>query len=106
MNDDAEGAEQYGERPVVILQTDKFNKMVGILTVIIVPISTYRPQKEGRFTEVILSKGEGGLKNDSVAICHQVRALDKGRFKNKIGRLPEIKMNTIEQKLAIIMGFK
>jgi mRNA interferase MazF len=53
---------------------------------------------------VFISKGEGGLANDSVALCHQLRILDKTRLQRKIGTLSQQTLSTIESRMLFTMG--
>jgi mRNA interferase MazF len=48
--------------------------------------------KEGRKiypNEVFLTSSAAGLPNDSIALCYQIRTLDKKRFIKKIGQISD-----------------
>lgn len=51
------------------------------------PISTSVAQAGQGPTTVALPAGAGGLKKDSVAICHQVTTLDRATLVQRIGAL-------------------
>ena len=77
------GHEQYGFRPVIIIQTTKTN------VITIIPLTTN--EKSGRFPftlEIIPSKKNNLIKK-SIALVFQLRGIDKNKLKRKIGELNE-----------------
>ena len=72
--DPTKGAEQAGRRPVIIFQEDRL--ISATLTVLVIPLTT-NLRMQTLPSCVMIPRGEGGLRQDSVAICHQLRALDK-----------------------------
>ena len=74
------GSEQQVNRPVVVVSHDAFNQTPNWLSIIVVPVSTSRRQAARGPTAVPLTKGSGGLKTDSCAICHQVTTLDRAKL--------------------------
>ena len=93
------GSEQGGLRPVVILQNDMGNKHSP--TTIIAPI-TSRITKKPLPTHVAFC--DCGLSKDSVILLEQVRTIDKRRLKQRMGCLPEEKIEVVEQALRISLG--
>ncbi len=82
------GSEQSGIRPVIIFQNNTISKFST--TVLTIPITT-NLKRAKLPTTVIINQGEGGLDYSSVALCHQLRAIDKSRLTKKLGRLsPEV----------------
>ncbi len=71
------GTEQRGIRPAVILQIDRAN-VVSSHT-IVVPFTTAIRQRL-LLSHVLIPIGNGGLTEDSVALCEQIRAIDKRRI--------------------------
>jgi len=61
------GPEQAGHRPAILLQDDQFT--AALTTVIVLPLTT-NLKRLGLPTTVFLPAGEGGLDNDSIALCH------------------------------------
>ena len=53
---------------------------------------------------VLVPKGEGGLTSDSVALCHQLRVLDKTRLHKKLGEVSQDTISVIEVKVVFTMG--
>lgn len=98
------GAEQAGIRPVIIIQPYKI--LGQSPTVIIVPVTTDREDKYARRlpSSVILKKGDGGLTEESIALCNQIRAITKGRIGKKRGELSNDGMSKITKAVGIITG--
>lgn len=97
----AEGHEQNKTRPAVIVSADRFKNLA---TATIVPISTLK-DRIPYVHEVELKKGEGGLKEHSVAQSVQVRTLDKyERVEEVFGSLSDERMKQISDKLKLVLG--
>jgi mRNA interferase MazF len=71
------GTEQAGVRPVVVVQTDRANPHSP--HTIIVPFTT-RIRQKLLPSHVFVPAGEGGLTQDSVALCEQIRVMDHSRL--------------------------
>ncbi|HXU35354.1 MAG TPA: type II toxin-antitoxin system PemK/MazF family toxin [Blastocatellia bacterium] len=97
------GSEQAGTRPVLIFQNDLINKFTT--TVLTIPFTT-NLRRASLPSCVKVSKGEGGLTSDSVALCHQLRVLDKTRLQRKLGELSEETMAAIESRVVLTMGIE
>jgi mRNA interferase MazF len=99
--DPTKGSEQAGTRPVLVFQHDTLNKVTR--TVVVVPFT-----KTLRMAHlpscVLVPAGEGGLRYDSVALCHQIRALDKSGLLTCWGTLPSIRLAEIERVVAFTLG--
>lgn len=95
------GSEQSGLRPVLIFQNDSI--LSYSRTVIIIPLTTNikRSKIPGC---VLLKKSEGGLSKNSVALCYQIRAIDKSRLKNRLGSLLDTTINKIEKALKTTLN--
>lgn len=76
------GSEQAGTRPVLVFQNNAINEFTT--TVLAIPLTT-NLRRAALPSCVQIAEGEGGLSSDSVALCHQLRVLDKSRFIHKIG---------------------
>lgn len=96
------GYEQAGERPVIIIQHNLINKIAP--TVIVIPLTTNLKQATKK-TCVALNTEETGLMSDSVALCHQIRILDKRRLDRKVGELTEESLSKVENCLFFTLGF-
>ncbi len=81
------GSEQSGNRPVILVSDDGFNRAEGWRSVIVVPITTSSAQARRGPTIVEIPSGVVGLVRNSVAICHQVTTLDRAKLSKRIGIL-------------------
>ncbi|MFN0279679.1 MAG: type II toxin-antitoxin system PemK/MazF family toxin [Pyrinomonadaceae bacterium] len=97
------GSEQTGRRPVVVISNDGFNLTPNWRSIIVVPISTSVNQARRPRTAVMLKAGDGGLSQNSVALCHQVTTLDRSKLKQKLGELSAEIMTEIENGLKASM---
>lgn len=98
--DPTSGSEQAGIRPVVLVSRDAINAASPV--VLGVPCTTYRPRRRLYPSDVLLHAGDGGLTADSVALCAQVRALDKRRFLRLRGTLSAGAVAAIDRALLIV----
>jgi mRNA interferase MazF len=100
------GSEQQGRRPVVILSHDGFNQASSWQSIIVVPCITSQAQKRRGPTVVFLPLGTGGLREDCVAVCHQITTLDRSKLEQRLGSLPEISLRAVEEgiRAAIDLG--
>lgn len=95
------GSEQAGIRPVIIFQNDLINKFST--TLLTIPLTT-NLNRAKLPTCLKLLKGEGGINKDSVALCHQLRVLDKTRLISKIGKLSPETSISIERCILFTIG--
>lgn len=95
------GSEQKGARPVVVVSHDAFNEAHGWRSVIVVPVSTSVSQASRGPTAVPLPRGAGGLRSDSVALCHQVTTLDRAKLARRLGALSEKQLHAVGDGLKI-----
>lgn len=101
--DPSKGSEQAGRRPVVVFQDDRL--IAATLTVVVIPLTTnLRMQKLP--TCLLVLAGEGGLRQDSVAICHQLRALDKLGLIERWGALPAERLAEIDRTVVRTLGLR
>lgn len=82
------GSEQSGRRPVVVVSNDGFNRVEAWRSIIVVPLSTSATQRRRGPTAIEIPKGAAGLRQASVALCHQVTTLDRAKLVTHIGELP------------------
>jgi mRNA interferase MazF len=94
------GTEQAGVRPVLIVQTDRANPHSP--HTIVVPFTT-RIRHRLLPSHVLVPAGEGGLTQDSVALCEQIRVIDQGRLMARLGDLSAQRMQEIADALKAIL---
>jgi mRNA interferase MazF len=98
------GSEQAGRRPVVVVSRDAFNQTPGWRSIIVVPLSTSPAQRRRGPTAVALPANAGGLTQESVALCHQVTTLDRGKLGELLGSLNASEMRDLDDGLKIALG--
>jgi len=99
--DPTRGSEQAGTRPVLIFQNDLINKFTT--TVLAIPFTT-NLRRASLPSCLLVSKGDGGLASDSVALCHQLRVLDKNRLHRKLGEVSQESITAMEAIVLFTMG--
>lgn len=97
------GSEQGGVRPILVIQNDVGNKYSP--TVIAAAI-TSKINKAKMPTHIEISAHEYGLNKDSVILLEQIRTIDKRRLREKIGRLDELIMQSVNKALFISFGIE
>jgi mRNA interferase MazF len=97
------GSEQSGRRPVVVVSHQIFNEAGAWRSVIVVPFSTSEAQRGRALTVVSVPRRTGGLGDASVALCHQVTTLDRGKLKERLGTLPDDYMAEIARGLKMAL---
>jgi mRNA interferase MazF len=94
--DPSQGSEIQKCRPAVILTINAVNK--ARRTVVVVPLSTAAtPQPP-----VVVPLMFAGQK--SVAVCDQIRAIDKRRVQKRIGALSANDLDTLSNAVKTIIG--
>jgi len=94
--DPTRGSEIRKKRPAVIVTADGLNR--GRRTVVVVPLSTSaRP-----FPPVVIPLASAGP--ESVAVCDQVRAVDKSRLLSKTGELSSVDLKTLSDSLRVVLA--
>ena len=101
--DPGKGSEQASRRPVLVFQDDRL--ILATLTVVVIPLtSNLRMQKLP--TCVLIPQGEGGLRHDSIAICHQIHALDKQGLIENWGTIPQERLLAVERVVLRTLGVR
>ena len=95
------GTEQAGIRPVVILQIDRANAVSP--HTIIAPF-TSKIRRALLPSHVFVPSGVGGLSQDSVVLCEQIRVIDKSRIIRVIGHLDDVYIEELAKALCTILG--
>ena len=98
------GSEERGRRPVVIVSHDGFNQVVAWRSIIVVPLSTSRKQRRRGPTAVPLPTGTAGIRQESVALCHQVTTLDRAKLTERIGELPAASLRRVSEGLRAALA--
>ena len=89
-------------RPVIIVQSDAFNRS-AIKTVVVITITSNLRLAEAP-GNVMLPKAKTGIDRDSVANVSQVITLDKSFLSDAISQLDQGIMRQIDDGLALVFG--
>jgi mRNA interferase MazF len=82
------GSEQGKSRPVLVISENDINDLLNCVNVL--PITSKQPQRFVYPNEVLLPSNTGGLPNESLVLCHQIRTIDKSRLSLSYGDVNDI----------------
>jgi mRNA interferase MazF len=99
--DPTAGSEQAGTSPAIIVSRDAINSSSP--AIIIVPITSRRKKSYLYPSQVALQAGEGGLAVESVALCEQVRVVDRARLRRPLGHLSAPRLSQVNESLKIAL---
>ncbi len=97
-----QGSEQAGIRPVIVFQNDIISQFST--TTITIPFTTNQ-RRAALPICLLIQKGEAGLAQDSVALCFQMRVLDKTRLTRKLGQLNPETLAQLEDVVLLTLGY-
>ena len=97
------GAEQAGIRPALVIQIDKAN--VASPHTVIIPFTT-RIREVKLPSQVRIPAGIGGLAEQSILLCEQIRVIDKRRLVRRIGNIGEEYLREVEPAIKVILGLE
>lgn len=81
------GSEQAGVRPGIVISADYTNELNQVT---VIPLTSMKKSYTTIYpNEVLLPKEISKLPKDSVALAHQIRAVDKQRLFNFVGTLTD-----------------
>ncbi|TYL37270.1 growth inhibitor PemK [Natronococcus pandeyae] len=102
--DPTKGSEQRGTRPCLVVQNNVGNENAP--TTIIVPFTTSFDDDLYPF-EVLITADESHLREDSVAMCSQIRTVSiEHRIKNVVGSISDERMNEVDSALEYSLGLR
>lgn len=99
--DPIEGSEQAGTQPAVIVSRNAINRHSPI--VVICPLTSTAHISRPYPSDVLVRAPEGGLRQDSVVLTLQVRAVAKTRLYERMGTLGAATLAKVEQALMITL---
>lgn len=89
-------------RPVLIIQTDRFNRSnINTIIAIVITSNIKRGEAPGN---VLLPKNQTDLSQDSVVNVSQVITIDKNSLVECVGVLPSGLFQKVETGLRLILG--
>lgn len=98
--DPVEGSEQAGVRPALIVSREAANSRLSV--VVVLPLTSRKPGRVIHIGEVSLLVGEGGLPQESIAMCQQIRTISKTRLLGSYGAVTdEVTRENVREALRI-----
>ena len=89
--DPTKGSEQAGRRPVLVISRERINQLLPVVNVI--PLTSRKSDSRVVYpNEVLLPAGTAGLRVASIALCYQIRTLDKSRLGRELGELDDVNL--------------
>jgi mRNA interferase MazF len=99
---DPAASEPGFRRPVLVLQSDEFNRS-RINTVIVAAI-TSNIRLAAAPGNVSLTRKGAGLNRESVVNVSQILTLDKSFLSEKAGKVPQAKMSEIDEGVRLVLA--
>ena len=96
------GSEPGYRRPVLILQSDFFNRS-RIGTILVVPM-TSREELSDAPGNVLCRSKDTGLRRPSVANVSQLTVVDRRRLSEKVGAVPGRLMSQVEAGVRLVLA--
>lgn len=94
------GSEQAGARPALVISREASNLALPVLVVL--PITSQKPGRVVHIGEASLPAGSGGLPNDSIAMCQQIRTISKQRVRGSYGYITDEEIcQAVRQSLRV-----
>lgn len=95
------GSEQGKTRPVLVISDDEINNILPVINIL--PITSHNSGRTIYPNEVLLTKKQIGLDNDSLVLCYQIRTIDKKRL---IKKQAEIKNDDVKSEIIDALSFQ
>ena len=95
------GSEQGRTRPVLILSKTSLNRLLPVVNVI--PITSRKSNRRVYPNEAFLPFASCGLTVDSIALCYQIRTLDKRRLTRRFGEVNDAK---VREEIMTALSFQ
>lgn len=100
--DEPAGSQPEFRRPVVVVQSDSFNRSC-ISTIVCAPLTSDLKWADAPGNVALTSKVTG-LPKDSVANVSQLVILDRDVLTDQVGKLPEKKLELVLQGIDVVLG--
>ncbi len=95
------GSEQGKTRPVLVMSRTALNQRLPIVNVL--PLTTRKPGRRIYPNEALLHSGIANLPHASIALCFQIRTLDKQRLIKHIG---DVSDERIQESVIEALSFQ
>ena len=89
-------------RPILIIQSDRFNtSALNTVVIAVITKSTWLAEADGN---VLLTKAQSGLPHDSVVNVSQLFTIDEMVLRDYVSTISEKKMQQIDNGLRKVLG--
>lgn len=100
--DEPSGSEPGFRRPLVVVQSNDFNRSrINTVLAVVITSNTRLAQAPGN---VLLPAKSTGLDRDSVANVSQLITVDKASLTEKIGKLTTSQMQSVDDGLRLVLS--
>jgi len=96
------GSEPGYRRPVVVVQSDAFNR--SQIQTVIVAVITSNTRLAAAPGNVILTRQQSGLLRESVINVSQLITLDKRYLSERVGSLPSKQLSELDEGLRLVLS--
>ncbi len=96
------GHEQTGTRPAIVVDADLPGNR--LTTLMVVPLTSKLNSLQYPYTFEITPSGHNGLSMASVALCFQLRAIDRARILKTIGTLEQPYLDRLTIEIKRMLG--
>lgn len=96
------GHEQAGSRPALVVHNDATSP--GLSVIMVVPFTGELSAQQFPHTIIVRPTPQNGLTCPSVLLVFQLRAIDKKRLRNTIGRLERDLMDRVEAEMKALLS--
>jgi mRNA interferase MazF len=96
------GSEPGFRRPVLIVQSDSFNKS-QLNTIVVIPLTT-NLFLENAPGNMLIEKEESGLTKDSVIVVSQIYAIDRHRLLEHVSSISKTVLAQVEYGIKMVLG--
>jgi len=102
--DESRGSSPGFRRPVLIVQSDSFDR--SEINTVICAVLTSNTRLAAAPGNILLSSKDSGLPKDSVINISQIVTLDKMDLVQVVGKLRRVIMNDVENSLRIVLDIE
>jgi mRNA interferase MazF len=96
------GSEPGYRRPVLVVQSESFNRSkIRTIVAVVITSNQQLAQAPGN---VSLSTEQSGLPKPSVVNVSQIVTLDKSRLRSRVGKLPKRQLRSVEAGLRLVLS--
>jgi len=98
---DARGSAPGFRRPLIVIQSDAFNRS-RIQTIVCIVLTSNLRLADAP-ANVLVAKRESGLAKDSVANVSQIVTVDRAALSERVGKLPSRVREKIDRGLRLVL---